>query len=103
MQFLVTGHDGDDAGAAERRAAARSEHLARVAVSVADGSLLFATALLDDAGQMIGSVMVLDFPTRTDLDGWLATEPYVTGDVWRKIDVRSTRVAPAFAPASERA
>jgi uncharacterized protein len=103
VQFLVTGHDGDDAGAAERRAAARTEHLARVAVSVADGNLLFATALLDDAGQMIGSVMVLDFPTRADFEGWLAAEPYVTGDVWRTVDVRPTRVAPIFAPASERA
>jgi uncharacterized protein len=101
VQFLVMGHDGDDAAAPQRRAAVRAEHLARVAASVADGSLLFATALLDDAGQMIGSVMVLDFPTRADFDGWLAAEPYVTGDVWRVIEVRPTRVAPAFAPASQ--
>lgn len=100
MQFLITAYDGDDAGAPARRAAARPEHLARVEVNIADGSLLFATAVLDDADRMIGSVMVLDFPTRVAFDEWLAAEPYVTGDVWRKIDVQPARVAPAFAPTS---
>jgi uncharacterized protein len=98
VQFLVTAYDGDDAGAPDRRAAARSEHLARVATTVNDGSLLFATAILDDDGRMIGSVMVLDFPTRADFDRWYDDEPYVRGQVWKTVDVRPTRVAPGFAP-----
>ena len=45
---------------------------------------------------MTGSVLVLDFPERAELDAWLKIEPYVTGDVWRSIEVRPFRVGPSF-------
>ncbi|MCU0554796.1 MAG: hypothetical protein MUF17_08555 [Syntrophales bacterium] len=40
---------------------------------------------------------VVDFPTRADVDAWLKTEPYVTGGVWKKIEVLPARVPPMFA------
>ena len=40
--------------------------------------------------------MVVDFADRAELDQWLKVEPYVTGDVWRKIEVAPCRVAPMF-------
>jgi hypothetical protein len=43
-----------------------------------------------------GLVLVLDFPTRQELDAWLKIEPYVLGDVWRRIDVQPFRVGPSF-------
>jgi GNAT superfamily N-acetyltransferase len=63
---------------------------------VANGSMLYGGALLDDQEKMIGSVLVLDFPTRQELDAWLKIEPYVLGDVWRRIDVQPFRVGPSF-------
>ncbi|MET9318179.1 hypothetical protein ABZX12_40695 [Kribbella sp. NPDC003505] len=45
---------------------------------------------------MIGSLLVLDFPTRADLDAWLAIEPYKTGEVWRRTEVQPCRVDPSF-------
>ena len=58
-----------------------------------EGTLLTGGAILDDRGAMIGSVLVVDFPSRTGLDAWLASDPYVTGDVWRKVEARPFRVA----------
>jgi len=40
-----------------------------------------------------GSVVIVDFESRAALDAWLALDPYVTGDVWRGIEVHPFRVA----------
>ncbi len=57
------------------------------------GTLLTGGAILDDNGTMVGSVAVVDFPSREELDAWLAVDPYVTGGVWRRIDVHPFKVA----------
>jgi uncharacterized protein YciI len=97
MQFLVTGHDGTDAKALERRMAAREAHIKLGDQLAASGNLLFAVAILDAEGKMIGSSLVTDFPSRAELDAWLTIEPYVTGHVWQEIDVQPCRVGPSFA------
>ena len=58
--------------------------------------LLLAAAMLDEAGQMNGSVMIGDFPDRAALDAWLAQEPYVTGQVWQTVEVIPCKIGPAF-------
>ncbi|MBL3677104.1 MAG: hypothetical protein JKP92_06340 [Alphaproteobacteria bacterium] len=97
MQFLIIAHDGTDPEAADRRAAARPAHIARGDAQVRTGEQVFGAALLCDEGEMIGSVMVVEAPDRAALDAWLAAEPYVTGDVWRDIQVTPCRVGPSFA------
>lgn len=96
MEFLILGYDGTDAGAVQRRLEARPAHLARMKTFVATGTILYGAAILDDAGGMIGSSLVCDFPTRADLDAWLATDPYSTGGVWQKIEIRRCRPGPGF-------
>lgn len=96
MQFLLTAFDGVDEGAAERRLAAREAHIKLGDEMVAAGRMLFGTAILDDGGRMIGSMLVLDFPGRDELDGWYAVEPYVTGNVWERVDIRPCAVGPSF-------
>ena len=93
MQYVITAHDGTDPGAAARRQAARPAHLDNISPMVAGRNILLGGAILDDAGAMIGSVCIVDFPTRAALDHWLATDPYVTGGVWTSIDVKPFRVA----------
>lgn len=96
MQFLVLGWDGADEEAPARRAAARQEHLALGDRMIGKGELLYAAAILDDENRMIGSNMICEFPDRAALDDWLEREPYVTGKVWQKIEVRPCKIGPAF-------
>lgn len=93
MQFVVIAYDGEDAQAQDRRSKARPAHIQGAVRMKENGSMLTGGAMLDDHGNMIGSVLVVDFPTRTELDQWLASDPYVTGDVWRRVEVRPFRVA----------
>jgi uncharacterized protein YciI len=92
-QFLVIAHDGDDAEAPARRQAARDAHLAGVRPMVERGEIVAGGAILDEAGAMVGSAVILDLPDRAAVDAWLARDPYVTGDVWRTVEVRPFRLA----------
>lgn len=94
MQFLITAHDHPDA--LPRRMEVRERHIALGDRMKAEGKMLYAAAILDDAGEMRGSMIVCDFPDRAALDDYLAVEPYVTGNVWGNIDVRPCRVGKSF-------
>lgn len=92
-QFLVIAHDGTDPEAKARRLAARPAHLDGVRPMIERGDMIVGGAILDEAGEMVGSVTIVDFPDRAALDAWLAADPYVTGDVWREVEARPFRVA----------
>ena len=92
-QFVVLAYDGTDAGALDRRMAVRPAHLENVKPMVDSGQLKAGGAILDDAGKMIGSVTICEFSDRAGLDHWLATDPYVTGNVWQKIEIKPFRLA----------
>ena len=93
MQFLVVARDGTDAGAPARRLAVREAHLEGVRGMSERGEMICGGALIDDAGAMTGSACIVEFASRAGLDAWLARDPYVTGDVWREIEVTSFRRA----------
>jgi uncharacterized protein len=93
MQFLVVAKDGTDDGALERRKQTRPTHLESIQPLVDDGNVLVGGAILNDAGDMIGSMLLVDFPDRRELDAWLAADPYVTGGVWREVEVTPFRSA----------
>jgi uncharacterized protein YciI len=93
MQFLLIAFDGTDPEALDRRMKVRPDHLENVADLKKKGKFILGGAILDDDGKMIGSMIVYDFPDRAALDECLQAEPYVTGDVWRKIDIRPYRLA----------
>lgn len=96
MQYIITAYDGTDDKALERRLAVREEHLSQVETRFNEGQHLYGGAILDDNGKMIGSIMVVDYPSREELDEWLQVEPYVVGNVWQKIDIQPFKVAPLF-------
>lgn len=96
MQFLLMGYDGTDEQALPRRMAAREKHVAGLEKLRAGGHLLYAAVRLNEEGQMIGSMLVLEFQDRAALDAWLKTEAYVTGDVWRRVEITPCKVPPMF-------
>ena len=93
MQYLVIAHDGTDAEAPARRQAARPDHIEGVKALKESGAMILGGAMLDDGGQMTGSACVVEFETRAELDAWLENDPYVTGNVWQKIEVTPFRRA----------
>src|SRR3989338_5755851 len=92
MQFLVIGKDGKDAKAPERRLAVREAHLKLGDEMEASGNRWYGCVMVDDDGKMIGSMAVMDFPSRADLDKWLQREPYVVGKVWETVEVHKCNV-----------
>jgi len=94
MQFIVLAYDGTDEGAADRRLAVRAEHLKAGEELFRKGIILYASVILNEHEKMIGSMIVCDFDSLDDLKkNWLHTEPYVTGNVWQKIEIKPTLVA----------
>jgi uncharacterized protein YciI len=87
MQFLVIGKDGTDTEAMNRRLAVRDAHIALGDKLFESGNMWYGAALTDEDGKMIGSALMMDFQSREKLDEWLKTEPYVTGDVWKEIEI----------------
>ncbi len=88
MQFMIKALDGK--GKLAKRMEVRPRHLE--GMEKLRSRIICAGGLLDDEGQMKGSVLILDFPSRTDLDAYLASEPYVVEQVWEKIEVETMNV-----------
>lgn len=93
MQFLLIARDGTDTNALNRRMKVRPEHLRKIKVLKENGEFLFGGAILDDTGEMIGSMILYDMPNRQILDERLKDEPYIYGNVWKKIEIVPFRLA----------
>ena len=85
MQFLIKAYDGPDM--LDKRMAVRPAHLE--GMRKLGKRVVFAGGLLDDAGRMKGSALVMDFPDRAALDDYIQNEPYVRAGVWEKIDIET--------------
>lgn len=96
MQFVIIGKDATDAQALERRMAARAGHIAHIDATMAN--MVLGVATLAPDGAMNGSVMVVDFPSRVELDAWLQLEPYVANAVWQDVQIIPCKIGPSFLP-----
>jgi uncharacterized protein len=96
MHFLITAYDGTDEQAPSRRLAARERHLASIEQLKSQGKALYGAALLDDKGAMIGSLVIYEFDSREEFDDYLKIEPYITGKVWQRIEIKPCKVPPIF-------
>lgn len=88
MQFMIVAYDGENT--LEKRLAIRYKHLENL--KSITGNIVCAGGLLDDVGQMKGSMLVMDFDTKEDLDEYLANEPYIVGRVWETVKVEPMNV-----------
>jgi hypothetical protein len=82
LAFDTPGEDG-----LARRDGARPSHGASIRQLWEDGRVVLGAGILDDAGVIRGSLVVVDYPSRQDVDAYLATEPFVTEGVWERIEV----------------
>ena len=96
MQFLIIARDFQDNNALKRRLEMRDSHLNLNENLRKEGKMLYAGALTDEEGNMIGSCITCNFESRIELDKWLKIEPYIIGKVWDKIEILPFKVAPAY-------
>ena len=95
MQFILIAHDYKDGGL-ERRLKVRDQHVAMGDEMKAAGNYHMGVALLDENGKMCGSVMILEYPSRKELDEWLKNEPYILNKVWETWDIKECKIGPSF-------
>lgn len=95
MHFCVIGYDGTDSEAAERRDAARPLHRSSAAKLEAEKHLICGGAIVNSEGKSVGSVLLMDFPTREDFNNWYDNEPFVKMGVWKKISVEDFKITVA--------
>lgn len=93
LQYLITAMDGSDESALERRMAVRPMHLEMARKLKASGNFIIGGAILNDNGVMRGSMMVVQFNSEQELQHWMDQEPYITENVWQKIEVKPFRIA----------
>lgn len=91
MHFAVIAQDDKRAGTLEKRLNARAAHMSGLREMKADGRVVDGGAILDRDGNMVGSVMLLNFPDRASLDAYIATEPYQRQGVWGNVDIFEVR------------
>lgn len=87
MIYIVLAFDGTDEEAPKRRAESREAHLELVAKNSAEGKQILGVAITDDDQKMVGSLMIMNFPSEEALDAWLQEEPYVINDVWDEVEI----------------
>ena len=83
MQFVIKAYDGP--GMLEKRMEVRPRHLE--GMNKMSRHIICAGGMLDEEEKMKGSVLVLEFDSRAELDAYLAQEPYVLEHVWDRIEV----------------
>ena len=88
MQFLVTAHDGE--GMYEKRMSVRPRHLENLAALV--DHVVCAGGLINDDGLLAGSMLVMEYDTRDQLDEYLADEPYIREKVWEDVRIEQINV-----------
>ena len=93
MQFVITAYDGE--GMLEKRMEVRPLHLE--GMERLKKHLIVAGGLLDDEGKLKGSVLVMEFQNRAEVDEYLAREIYVAEHVWEKITIERMNVVYAHA------
>ena len=93
MNFLIVAYDGKDEHALERRMRVRPDHFANVLRIKEKGHVHCAGGITNEEGQLIGSMLVVSFDTREQLDEYLRTEPYVVNNVWQDIRIDTCNVA----------
>jgi uncharacterized protein YciI len=92
-QYLITAYDHTDTGALQRRMNVRPHHLDGAKELKENKNFIIGGAILNDEGNMIGSVMIMQFETEEELQAWQQSEPYITQGVWETVDIKPFKVA----------
>ncbi len=88
--YVYIGHDGPRG--LELRKTVRDEHLASLENLEAEGRIIFAGPLRDDAGSPCGSVIVFEAADLTEARTIAHSDPYLVKGVFDRVDVHESMV-----------
>ena len=94
MAFLTQAFDDTDENALARRMAAREAHLESARKLKSDGRLIHAGAILDESGNMIGSMLLFDVESQQEVEALMKGDPYTEKGVWVRWTITPVRLAP---------
>jgi len=77
----------DRPGTVDTRAATREAHRAYIRAPGVDARLVAGGPLTDDAGAMIGTLLVVDAPDRATARAFADGDPYAAADLFARRDV----------------
>jgi uncharacterized protein YciI len=72
------------------RMATRERHLAYIQTHLTD--IKIAGPMMDAAGQMAGSVFILDVADRAAAEAFNAEDPYTQAGLWRQVELNAVKV-----------
>lgn len=87
-QFVIKAYDGE--GKLDKRMEVRPRHFE--GMEKMKEHILCAGGMLDKDGKMMGSLLIMEFESRDQLDEYLSKEPYVVEHVWERIEVEQMTV-----------
>lgn len=87
-QFVIKAYDGE--GKLDKRMEVRPRHFE--GMEKMKEHILCAGGMLDKDGKMMGSLLIMEFKSRDQLDEYLSKEPYVVEHVWERIEVEQMNV-----------
>ncbi len=87
MLYIALAHDGSDPEAAARRQRVRATHLEGIRPAVDSGMLQLGGAILDDAGTMIGSVLLLEAESADAARDFIDNDIYSREGVWQDVEI----------------
>ena len=83
MLFAFIGRDRPQSAGVRRDI--RPQH--KNYLSQISGNIAFAGPLLSDNGEMLGSLLVIDFVDREAAENWIAREPFTMAGLYSSMDV----------------
>lgn len=87
MLYLIIARDGTDPDAPARRQAVRERHLEGAHEAREAGALKLGGAILDDAGTMVGSALVLEAANEREVRDFLERDVYSREGVWQGFEI----------------
>lgn len=84
-------HCVDKPGALQVRLGAREAHLAYIRERLDQVKL--AGPMLDDAGEMAGSLLIVDVADRAAAEAFNAQDPYTQAGLWERVDIKAFKAS----------
>ena len=96
MLYVLLARNRAGAEALAIRERLRPQQLEAVRAMDARGTMRIGGAILDADHTPTGSMALLDFASRAELDAWIEAHPYQRNGVWEQIEVWPLLPAPVF-------